>query len=169
MRPPSGLETGADKAARLARMITEWWRELGEPCTERAVECALAFADARAAAFDPATAVLAHGDAHAWNALQDPCDADAFKLVDPDPLLAERAYDVAIPMREWSADLLPDPVRLGGERCAHLSALTGVDERAIWEWGFVERVSTGLLALRVGMDAAGRDLLAVADALSSTP
>jgi streptomycin 6-kinase len=39
-----------------------------------------------------------------------------------------------------------------------------VDTRGIWEWGFVERVSTGLLALQVDADPSGRGMLAVAQA-----
>jgi hypothetical protein len=42
--------------------------------------------------------------------------------VDPDGLLAEPAYDLAIPKREWNRELLDgDAARLGCERCAHLS------------------------------------------------
>ena len=67
-------------------------------------------------------------------------------------------------MRDWSHELLSgDALRLGQARCAFLSELTGVDERAIWQWGFVERVSTGLLLLQLGMEQAGSETLAVAD------
>ena len=67
-------------------------------------------------------------------------------------------------MREWSADLLAgDPLRRGWARCHRLAALSDVDPDAIWAWGFVERVSTGLLCLKHGMDE-GRPMLAVADA-----
>lgn len=45
----------------------------------------------------------------------------------PDGLIAERAYDLAIPMREWRADLLAgDSARLGRVRCQPLAALTWV-------------------------------------------
>jgi streptomycin 6-kinase len=74
-------------------------------------------------------------------------------------------YDLAIPMREWSEELLAgDAARLGRERCAHLGRLTGVDPRPIWEWGFVERVSTGLFVTQVGADRMGREMLDVAEA-----
>ncbi len=132
------------------------------------VERALAFAEARGAAFDPEAAVLVHGDAHSANVLRDPKHTPAlarFRLVDPDGLLAEPAYDLAIPMREWSRELLDgDAARLGRERCAYLGRLTGVDPRVIWEWGFVERVSTGLLATRVGANRSGREMLDVTEA-----
>lgn len=88
-----------------------------------------------------------------------------YKFVDPDGLLAEPAYDLGVLMREWSGELLGgDAERLGQERCARLSRLTGVDIRAIWEWGLVERVSTGLLATRVSADRAGKEMLDVAEA-----
>jgi streptomycin 6-kinase len=59
--------------------------------------------------------------------------------------------------------LTGDPLTLGRLRRARLAALTGADAEAIWQWGFIERVSTGLLCLRVGLDG-GADMLAVADA-----
>jgi streptomycin 6-kinase len=165
---PAGLRSGADKARGLSEFIAATWEGLGGPCSRRVIELAHAYATSREAAFDPRAAVLVHGDAHSANALRSPAHASAsarFKLVDPDGLLAEPAYDLAIPMREWSGELLDgDPVRLGRERCAYLGRLTGVHPRGIWEWGFVERVSTGLLATRVGADRMGREMLGVAEA-----
>lgn len=158
-----GFQTGAEKARVLAEFTTQAWAELGRPCAERTIETALSYARAREAAFDPARAVLAHGDAHAWNALQVPGGA-GFKFVDPDGLFIEPAYDLGIAMREWAQDLLAgDPVGLGARRCARLAELTGVEAEPIWQWGFMERTSTGLMALKLGM-AEGREMLAVADA-----
>ena len=167
---PPGLPSGADKARWLSEFIAATWEEVNRPCSRRVIEQALAFAEIREEAFDPGRAVLVHGDAHSANALQDPRHAQArFKFVDPDGLVAEPAYDLAIPMREWSRELLDgDTVRLGRERCAHLSRLTGVEPRGIWEWGFVERVSTGLLAIQVGADQMGREMLEVAEAWAAS-
>ena len=165
---PAGLQTGAEKARWLSGFITETWEELDQPCSRSVVEQALAFAERREAAFDPEVAVLVHGDAHGANALQDlACGSGQaqFKFVDPDGLLAEPAYDLAVTMREWSGELLAgDAVQLGRERCAHLGRLTGVDPQPIWEWGFIERVSTGLLVAWVGADRLGREMLDVAEA-----
>lgn len=170
---PPGLQTGAEKARWLSGFIAATWEELGRPCSWAVVERALAFAEAREAAFDPAASVLVHGDAHDANALRVPERARGrrarFKLVDPDGLLAEPAHDLGILMREWSDELLVgDAAGLGRERCAHLGRLTGVDSRAIWEWGFVERVSTGLLATQVGAEQMGTEILAVAEAYVGT-
>jgi streptomycin 6-kinase len=169
--PDPGFTSGAAKARSLAAFIAATWRELDGPCSERAVARALSFAETREAAFDPAGAVLVHGDAHAANTLLDPATRGAgaaFRLIDPDGLFAERACDLAVPMRGWSEELLAgETARLGRERCAQLSRLTGVGAQAIWEWGLIERVSTGLLALRVGREALGRELLAVAEAFAA--
>lgn len=163
---PGPFITGAEKAAGLADWIEDQWAAQGRPCPRAVVDRALAHAEARARADRPGVRVLAHGDAHAWNTLLVPgSDPPRFKLVDPDGLLAEPAYDLAIPMREWSKELLAgDPVAGGRARCARLAELTGCDPAAIWAWGFVERVSTGLGALAIDMVEEGRDMLAVAEA-----
>lgn len=160
-----GFVDGAAKAAGLAGFIRQLWRDLGKPCSARAVERAFAYAEDRARAFDPDTAVLAHGDAHAGNTLLVPDSRpESFRLIDPDGLFIERAYDLGISLREGGAEFLAgDPVRRGQKRCRQLAAMTGVPEVPIWQWGFIERVSTGLLALQLEMDVA-RDMLAVAEA-----
>jgi len=155
--PDCGLPTGAEKGRWLADFITATWEELDHPCSERAVDHALTCAGRRVAAHRDERAVLVHGDVHEWNALE----ADGgFKLVDPDGLLAEPEYDLGIIMREDPLDLLNgDP----HERARWLAAHTGLDPTAIWEWGVVERVSTGLLATRVGLQPVGGQMLAAAD------
>jgi streptomycin 6-kinase len=133
------------------------WEELDQPCSERAVEHALACAARRIDAHDDERSVLVHGDVHEWNALQ---AADGYKLVDPDGLLAEAEYDLGVLMREDPVDLLGgDPF----ERARWLAARSGLDVTAIWEWGVAERVSTGLLCTRVDLQPVGRQMLAAAD------
>jgi streptomycin 6-kinase len=95
-----------------------------------------------------------HGDVHQWNALE---AGAGFKLVDPDGLLAEPEYDLGIIMREDPLDGdLP-------ERARRLARQTGLDVQAIWEWGVVERVSTGLLGTQVGLQPVARQMLAAAE------
>jgi streptomycin 6-kinase len=157
------LQTGAAKARWLADVIATGWERLGRPCSERTVEVAVAFAEARQRVFDPAESVLVHGDAHSANLLRS-LDGAAFKFVDPDGLYAEPACDLAVPMREWSAPLLTgDALALGQRRAEFIARLTGVPTEPIWQWGFLERVSTGLHALQLGWHAAARDMLSVAD------
>jgi len=155
--PDSDFPTGAEKARWLADFITATWGELDRPCSERAVEYALECAARRGEAHRDERAVLVHGDVHQWNALEAP---DGFKLIDPDGLLAEAEYDLGIIMREDPLEALEGDPR---ERARWLAARTGLDETAIWEWGVVERVSTGLLGTKVGLQPVAREMLVVAD------
>ena len=83
-------------------------------------------------------------------------------------LFAEPAYDLGILMRGWNDELVAgDALQLGRLRCAFLSSLTGIEQRAIWQWGFIERVSTGLLMMQLGMAAEARAMLEVAERWSS--
>ena len=159
--PGCGLPSGADKGRWLIDAMTASWAELDRPCSERAVEHALACARRRIAAHDDERAVLVHGDVHQWNAL---ASRDELKLVDPDGLLAEAEYDLGVLLRE-------DPVELSGERdpfdrARRLAERSGLDAAAIWDWGVVERVSTGLLATRIELQPVGREMLAVADRIA---
>jgi streptomycin 6-kinase len=156
-----GLTTGAEKGRWLCDFIPPLWEELDRPCSERAVDYALACAARRVAAHDDERAVLVHGDVHEWNALE---SSDGFKLVDPDGLLAEAEYDMGIMMREDAEPMLAGDPR---ERARWLAARSGLDATAIWEWGVVERVSTGLLASQIDLQPVARQMLAVADRVSA--
>jgi streptomycin 6-kinase len=155
------LPTGAEKAAWLAEHIRTKWESLGRPCAERTVEHALAAAESRRRAYDPARAVLVHGDVHQWNALR---AGDGFKLVDPDGLRAEPEYDLGVLMREDPVELMAgDP----WDRARWLAARTGTDPVAVWEWGVAERVSTGLVLTAVGLQPIAAEMLAAADAIAA--
>ena len=156
--PTCGLPTGAAKGRWLADSIAATWEELDHPCSERAVEYALTCATRRIEAHDDERAVLVHGDVHQWNTLK---ANDGFKLVDPDGLLAEAEYDMGIIMREDPIELLHGDPR---QRARWLAARTGLDADAIWEWGVVERLSTGLLNTQIDFQPVGHQMLAVADA-----
>jgi streptomycin 6-kinase len=157
-----GLPTGADKARWLAEFVTTTWDDADRPCTEAAIEHAVVCAERRAAAHDDERAVLVHGDVHQWNALTRKGD---FALVDPDGLLAEPEYDLGVIMREDPVELLPAPHR----RTRWLAARTGLDALAIWEWGVVERVATGLLGTVVGLQPVAAQMLAAADHIAARP
>jgi streptomycin 6-kinase len=158
--PGCGLPTGAQKGRWLADFIAATWEELDRPCSERAVSYALACAARRVGAHDDERAVLVHGDVHQWNALE---AGEGFKLVDPDGLLAEAEYDLGILMREDPQELLAGDGRDPRVRARWLARRCGLDATAIWEWGVVERVSTGLLGAKVGLEPAARQMLAVAE------
>jgi len=160
-RPPAGLPSGAEKGRWLVDFIQHEWYALDRPCSEAAVDYALACADRRIEAHDDERAVLVHGDVHQWNALE---AEGGFKLIDPDGLRAEPEYDLGIIMREDPLPLLTgDPT----ERASWLAARTSLDAGAVWEWGCVERVSTGLLGTRIGLQPVAREMLAAADRIGA--
>lgn len=156
----SGLPTGADKGRWLVNFITSTWEALGRPCSERTVDHALACATRRVAAHDE-RARLVHGDVHQWNVLE---SGEGFALVDPDGLLADPEYDLGIIMREDPVELLHDDPH---QRAAWLADRTGLDATAIWEWGVVERLSTGLLAVSIGLQPVGDQMVTAAEAIAS--
>jgi streptomycin 6-kinase len=158
--PGCGLPTGAEKGRWLIEFILATWEALNRPCNERAVEDAIACAERRIGAHDDELAMLVHGDVHQWNALR---AEEGFKLVDPDGLLAEREYDMGILMREDPLELLDEGPH---ERARWLARRCHLDARSIWEWGVVERVSTGLLCTQIDLQPVGRHMLDVAERVS---
>jgi streptomycin 6-kinase len=141
------LRSGVDQAHWLAGFIDATWRELDQPCEREVIDRAIELCDRRRAAFDPARAVLVHGDAHGWNTVSD--GAGAYRFVDPEGLWSEPEHDLAVPMREYNGPLIAgDTSRLVRERAELLAGACDVDPQAVWEWGFIERVSTGLAGLR---------------------
>lgn len=159
--PDSGLPTGVDKGLWLTEFITTTWESLGRPCSIQAVDHALACAGRRVNAHDDERARLVHGDVHEWNTLE---SAGGFALVDPDGLLADPEYDLGIIMREDPVELLRDGPH---ERAHWLAARTGCDAVAIWEWGVVERLSTGLLATSIGLQPVGGQMVRAAEVIAA--
>ncbi|MDH3687049.1 MAG: aminoglycoside phosphotransferase family protein [Myxococcales bacterium] len=155
--PECGLRTGAAKGEWLIEFASRLWDELGRPCSERAIDYARSCARNRIRAHDDERAVLVHGDVHQWNALE---SAGGFKLIDPDGLLAEAEYDLGVLMREDPVELLHGEPR---DRARWLATRTGLDATAVWEWGAIERVSTGLLCTQIGLQPVGRQMLAAAE------
>jgi streptomycin 6-kinase len=152
-RPQPGPRQARDKAAELGELVPRLWEELGRPCSEQVVEHAVACARRRSAAFDPSHAVVVHGDAAAANAARvlAPRDGteDGFVLLDPDQFVGDRTYDLGVAVRDWCPELLAaaDPVGLFDGWCRLLAAATATDPQAVVDWGYLERVSTGLWAM----------------------
>ncbi len=144
---PHDLQTGVDKAQWLAAYIVDSWETLDQPCSSAVIERAVALCERRASAHDDARAGLCHGDAHGFNTVA--AVDGGYKFVDPEGVIAEPAFDLAVVMREYNGPLLEgDTPSLIRQRAARLAARADVDPDAVWEWGFIERVSTGLANLR---------------------
>lgn len=168
----SAGSSGEDKAALLHRSVRALDERLGRPVARPVIATALAYAERRAAAFDPAACVVVHGDPHPANTLRAPrarAGAESgWCLVDPDGFRADPAYDLGVVVRDWVGQLSgPDPRTVLEGYCALLAGRTGVDEQRIWEWGFLERVSTGLYVMSFGADAVGLRFLTSAERLLS--
>jgi len=170
-RAPPDREQARDKAAELAELVLQLWQQLGQPCSEQVVEQALLCARRRSAVFDPGAAVVVHGDAAAANAARvlaarDGTE-DGYVLLDPDQFVGDRTYDLGVAVRDWSGELLhaAAPGRLFDGWCRALAEQTSTDPTAVSDWGFLERVSTGLYALSLTDDGAGQEHLRSAQAL----
>jgi streptomycin 6-kinase len=168
---PPGLTVAPAEESALGELVAHLWERLGHPCPERVVTQALEYAGRRAAAFDLDRCVVVHGDPHPANALRVLADrpgaVSGYVFVDPDGFLADRAYDLVVVLRDWCPQLLAadDPSRLVRRYCRQLAAATRIDETAIWEWSFLERVSTGLYTLNFGAEDLSRPFLDTADLL----
>jgi streptomycin 6-kinase len=178
-----------DTATRLAGMVERLWAAHELPCSVPVRDEALRCAARRAAAFDLERCVVVHGDPHPGNALRAPSSATSstsstsstsatsatghrpgaasgWLLVDPDGFLAEPAYDLGVALRDWSSSLTGPGARATALGYCHLlAAETGVDAAAIWDWGFLERVSTGLYVLDLGSPRLARTYLDSAERL----
>jgi streptomycin 6-kinase len=150
------LAEPTDKAAQLAQLVRRLAEETDHPCPPQVVDTALRYAERRSSAFRPDACVLVHGDAAPANALatraKRPGAETGYLLVDPDGFVGDPAYDLGVALRDWHPQLLAadDPRRLARRYAELLAAGSPVDAQAIWEWGYLERVSTGLYVLAFG-------------------
>ncbi len=177
-QPAAG--TGGDspetnsKAGELIALIQELWTMLGRPCSARLVARALECAGRRQDADHPRSRILCHGDPHPANALAvlapRPGAESGFVFIDPEGLPTEAAYDLGVLVRGWPEQVLcaADPAGLIRGYCGRLAAATGVDQQAIWEWGFAERVSSGLYLLLHGHADEGRAFLDSGERLTAS-
>jgi streptomycin 6-kinase len=160
-----------DKASGLAELVRRLADELDHPCPPQVVDRALLYAGRRAAAFRPDACVLLHGDAAPANALAArtprPGAETGYLLVDPDGFAGDPAYDVGVAMRDWHPQLLAadDPGRLARRYAGLLAAGSDIDAQEVWEWGYLERVSTGLYALAFGAVELARPFFRTAELL----
>lgn len=129
----------------------EWGVSVGE---------VLSCLDCREEALSGASCMLVHGDAHANNTLV--CPGGGFKFVDPDGLYYERAHDLGVLMREWMGEYRTDPTGLALWRCRFLHQQTAVPAGGIWDWGYLQTVSTGLVLMQIGQKQYGKAMLELA-------
>ncbi|MCL8024145.1 aminoglycoside phosphotransferase family protein [Nocardioides bruguierae] len=161
--PPAGPRE--DKALSLARSVRETDARLGGATDPAALREALAAAE-RLAGWAGAT-VTVHGDAHSSNLLRTRDGrGTGWAFVDPDGFACDPAYDLGVAVRDWSSHLrgADARARLRGW-CGLLATATGLDARRIWDWAYLERVSTGLYVSGFGARTVGRPFLETAAGL----
>lgn len=163
----SNYPNGATKANALGTDIVAMNHALGQPCSQAVVDKALLYCRDRAAGYHPEAAVLAHGDPHPANILAVPdTDPMQFKFIDPDGLAIEPAYDLGVLLRAWHEGLDGRNAHdIARSHARHLTTRTSVPAEAIWQWGFIERVSTGLALMRIGELDKGLEFLTLSEAL----
>lgn len=156
------LPSGKDSIIWFRQFIGETWEKLNRPCSYQVIKQAFSYLQKREQEINPDKFVLLHGDAHGGNTLHE-LSGNGFKLIDPDGIFYEKAYDLGVLMREWVDEYKLDPIKAGKERCAYLHRLTGVCKQAIWEWGYLQTVSTAFVLLQIGQEKTGRQMLRVAE------
>jgi len=166
--PGAKLMRGDEKAAWLRAFIERRRASYADYCSRQTVDLAIAYTHRREELFDPDSAVLIHADAHRDNIVETAVDSGSYALIDPEGLISEPGHDLAIPLREWSEALIGSdrPVELLNRWCDALATATGVDRDSIWEWAFVERISTGFNFVSFGMHDWAHSMLSVADLIS---
>lgn len=162
------VDAESHKAAQLGRLVESLHASLGLDDVDAVVQRALLFAEQRLQARQPDRQVVCHGDPHEGNLLRvlsprPGAPADAV-WVDPDGFRCEPDYDLGVAVRSANKFVLAsdDPVVMLRGWCARLADQTGTDAEAIWQWGFLERVSTGLYLLDRGLVDRGRRYLQAA-------
>lgn len=161
--PVDGAKLNPGSVDWFRDFIDSMWEELQHPCSRRVIDQAMRCLDSRSAHLRPEEFVLLHGDAHNNNTLRVLSGEEKFKLIDPEGLFYEKAYDLGVLMREWPDEYMADPMRKGRERSELLSRLTGVDAQGIWDWGFVQMVSTSMVLLQIGEKPLAQQMLGIAE------
>jgi streptomycin 6-kinase len=164
----SMLDSREHKAASLLTLV-------GDLATGREVHAvvtqALAYAHNRYEAKDVTRQVLVHGDPHAQNLLRVQCSRPGaetgFVFVDPEGFLCEPEYDLGVAVRGWNAQLMASANPQSELRawCETLATATATEAEAIWQWAYLERVSTGLYLTHHGLPDLGAPYLRVAERL----
>ena len=160
--PVDRVPSTVDKALGLAELIRDHVERLGSPCPVEVRDQALRYAEQLADA-PTESLVVVHGDPHPGNALavrRPRAGAETgYCFVDPDGFVADRAYDLGVAMRDFSATVLRQGRRVVEAYAQLLAERTGVDVTRIWRWAYLERVSTGLYVLGFGSEAVARPFL----------
>lgn len=159
----------AAKASGLAGILRDLGPRYGSPAPQ-ALKLAADYAEHLASG--ELAEVVCHGDPHAGNVLR---RADGWALIDPDGFVGEHAYDLGVVLRDACHEFAVaeaqnpgDGVGLLRSGCHQLAETSGVDAQRIWQWGFVERVTTGLYLHWFGYPDQGDSFLRTAEIIAAS-
>jgi streptomycin 6-kinase len=138
-RPAGEFRPLGDEAARWAESLPVTWEAAGRPFEAALLDEAVEFLRAAAA---PEDVVLLHQDLHGGNVLS---SARGWLVIDPKPLVGERAFDVASLLRDRRDDLARDPDAAGRirRRLDFYSDRLGLDRERVRGWGIAHALAWG--------------------------
>jgi streptomycin 6-kinase len=131
----------SDEARRWADALPVRWAHHGRPFPRRLVDEAVALSGELGGSQPELT--LCHQDAHGGNMLR---AGDRWLVIDPKPLVGERAFDLASSIRDRRGTLLasPAPERILARRLDRFAAELGIDRERARGWAIVHALAWGL-------------------------
>jgi streptomycin 6-kinase len=132
----------ATEAARWATALPEQWERLGRPFDRKLVDAATAAASDLSCSQEDL--VVVHQDFHGGNVLR--AQREPWLVIDPKPLVGERAFDAASLLRDRRDELARDPAPARRIR-ARLDQLTdelGLDRERMRGWGIAHALAWGV-------------------------
>jgi streptomycin 6-kinase len=140
----------AGEAARWAEQLPRQWKALGrpfaEPLVEEAVDAALGLASSQT------DLVVLHQDYHGGNVLR--AAREPWLVIDPKPLVGERAFDAASLLRDRRDELARDsaPARRMQRRLDQLTEELELPRERLRGWGIVHALAWGVSERKLESD-----------------
>jgi streptomycin 6-kinase len=130
-----------DEAFRWAHELPIRWAHHGKPFPRRLLDETVALSTELAQS--QPELVLCHQDAHGGNVLS---AGDRWLVIDPKPVVGERAFDLASSLRDRRGTLLhsPGPERVVARRLDQFVSELDVDRSRARGWGIVHSLAWGL-------------------------
>ena len=132
----------ATEAARWAAELPGRWEGLGRPFDRTLLDEAVAAAQQLSASQEDL--VVVHQDFHGGNVLR--AQREQWLVIDPKPLVGERAFDAASLLRDRRDELArdPEPARRVRSRLSQLTDELGLDRERLRGWGIVHALAWGV-------------------------
>ena len=162
-RPPAAAHPFrrlVDDATGWLAVVVPRYERLGRPFEGSLLDRAVRGVEELSAA--PPEEVILHQDLHGGNILS--AGREPWLVIDPKPLVGERAFDLASLLRDRRSELAadPSPVRRLRRRLDQLAADTEVDRERARTWGIVHALAWG-----VGADGVDARMLLAARGLAA--